>query len=324
MSFTSTIYKRYHRSFPTGVIVALAWLATGNAETAHSAVFEQLSSGTVIPMGFVQTDMSTLQEIGGDEYGEPLIARGANALPINVSTQRGSVIEDDPVALSVPDAALRKLVIANVRNRTSLPKPRALSLELSSEQLRMRRLAIDVGTRFANAPGVSRAALDRKAFVALFATMIHRESNFNPRAISPAGAMGLGQLMPATARDLGVCDAFSPRENLEGAATYLTSMLAQFGSPAMALAAYNAGPSAVTRHGGIPPYRETRQYVADIIQAAGQNLQSIAFARASALQTIETPESGIVPIAFNTSTKWRTESGECRVRSGTRMTLAQD
>lgn len=324
MYFTSTIYKKYHRPFPSRVIVALAWLATGSAETAHSAVFEQLISGTVIPMGGGLTDKSTLQEPVDDEHGEPFIAHVSTLLPTRGSPQRGSVIEDDPVAgLSVPDAALRKL-ITDVRNRTSLPKPRALSVELSSEQLRMRRLAIDVGTRFANAPGVSRAALDRKAFVALFATMIHRESNFNPRAISPAGARGLGQLMPATARALGVCDVFSPRENLEGAATYLTSMLEQFGSPAMALAAYNAGPGAVARHRGIPPYRETRQYVADIIHAVGQNSQSTVLARASAFQTIETPEYGIVPIALNTPAQWRTHLGDCPVRFGTGMILAKD
>jgi hypothetical protein len=73
--------------------------------------------------------------------------------------------------------------------------------------------------------------------------------------------------MPATARELGVCDAFSARQNLDGAARYLTSMLDRFGSPELALAAYNAGPNAVEKYGGVPPYRETNQYVADILNA---------------------------------------------------------
>ncbi|OCP24256.1 hypothetical protein BC361_20840 [Ensifer sp. LC54] len=139
-----------------------------------------------------------------------------------------------------------------------------MSQALSDKQLQMRQLAASVGAQFAHAPGVREAKLDEPAFVKLFTTLVHRESNFWPHAVSPAGARGLGQLMPGTARDLGVKDSFAPEENLIGAATYLTDMLKQFGSPELALAAYNAGPGAVAKHGGIPPYRETRQYVADI------------------------------------------------------------
>ncbi|SDO11394.1 Transglycosylase SLT domain-containing protein [Ensifer sp. YR511] len=128
----------------------------------------------------------------------------------------------------------------------------------------MRELTAEVGLRFAGAPGVRKAKLDTPTFTKLFTTLVHRESNFKPRAVSPAGARGLGQLMPLTARDLGVKDSFSPDENLVGAATYLTEMLDRFESPELALAAYNAGPAAVEKYRGIPPYRETRQYVADI------------------------------------------------------------
>ncbi|RWI46368.1 MAG: lytic transglycosylase domain-containing protein [Mesorhizobium sp.] len=151
-----------------------------------------------------------------------------------------------------------------------LPVPRRLGSQLSEQQRQMRMLAVEVGSKFARHPGVVRARLDEASFVNLFAAMIHRESNFNPAAVSPAGAGGLGQLMPATARELGVCDVFSAQDNLQGSARYLTLMLYQFGSPELALAAYNAGPGAVRRYGGIPPYRETRQYVADIVRAVGQ------------------------------------------------------
>ncbi len=95
----------------------------------------------------------------------------------------------------------------------------------------------------------------------LLAGLIRQESNFNPYAVSHCGAMGLGQLMPETARGLGVVDPFNASQNLDGAAKYLKQMLDKFGSTEKALAAYNAGPGAVQKYGGIPPYSETQNYV---------------------------------------------------------------
>ncbi|MCJ9670391.1 MULTISPECIES: lytic transglycosylase domain-containing protein [unclassified Neorhizobium] len=143
-------------------------------------------------------------------------------------------------------------------------------MSLTEQQLAVRRMAVEVGLKYGQAPGVIRAKLNPQQFAALFTTMIHRESNFDPTAVSSAGAGGLGQLMPGTAHDLGVEDVFSAQENLDGAARYLTSMLDKFGLPELALAAYNAGPGAVEKYGGIPPYQETQQYVADILNAVGR------------------------------------------------------
>jgi len=96
----------------------------------------------------------------------------------------------------------------------------------------------------------------------LLAGLIRQESNFNPYAVSHCGAMGLGQLMPETARYLGVVDPFNAAQNIEGAAKYLKEQLDTFGGNVnKALAAYNAGPGAVKKYGGIPPYRETQGYV---------------------------------------------------------------
>jgi soluble lytic murein transglycosylase-like protein len=98
----------------------------------------------------------------------------------------------------------------------------------------------------------------------LFLRLIQQESGWNPNAVSPKGATGLAQLMPATARVLGV-DIGDPEQNLDGGARYLRAMYDKFGSWRLALAAYNAGPAAVEQHGGIPPYAETKAYVIAIL-----------------------------------------------------------
>lgn len=94
----------------------------------------------------------------------------------------------------------------------------------------------------------------------LFLRLVQQESNWNPEAESHKGAVGLAQLMPGTARLLRV-DIHDPRENLEGGARYLAQQYREFRSWRLALAAYNAGPGAVRKHGGVPPYDETRNYV---------------------------------------------------------------
>jgi len=97
---------------------------------------------------------------------------------------------------------------------------------------------------------------------ALLAGLVRQESNFDPTAGSPAGARGLTQLMPATAASLGVTDVTDPAQALEGGAKYLKQQLDAFGGDVTkALAAYNAGPGAVQRYGGVPPYAETQAYV---------------------------------------------------------------
>ena len=153
-----------------------------------------------------------------------------------------------------------RLVLSNVRPDTN---PGIPSFDVpESDDIKTTRYAEpatsrpfdDIITEHASRHGV------RKDLVR---AVIQVESAFNPRALSNKGAMGLMQLMPATARDLGVSNPFDPAENVRGGVTYLRQLLDRYdGDERLALAAYNAGPGAVDRHGQtVPPFRETRDYV---------------------------------------------------------------
>ncbi|MGB2788164.1 MAG: lytic transglycosylase domain-containing protein, partial [Dokdonella sp.] len=105
-------------------------------------------------------------------------------------------------------------------------------------------------------------ATDYGVDAALLRAVIHAESAFNPMAVSAKGAQGLMQLMPGTANDLGVADAFDAQQNIRGGAQYLAQMLREFdGDERLATAAYNAGPGAVQKYENVPPYAETQVYV---------------------------------------------------------------
>src|SRR5439155_25345262 len=119
--------------------------------------------------------------------------------------------------------------------------------------------------RAALEPFIEEAAARHGMSASLIRAVIQTESRFNPLAVSSVGAQGLMQLMPETARHVGIENPFDPRENILGGTKYLSTLLDRFkGNTARALAAYNAGPNAVTRHGGVPPYRETQGYVRKI------------------------------------------------------------
>ena len=158
----------------------------------------------------------------------------------------------------------------------------------------------------------------------LFVRMINRESSFDPTAVSPKGAIGLGQLMPGTASDLGV-DPNDPIQNLTGAARYYKQQLEAFGNPMIALAAYNAGPGNVRKYGGIPPFDETQKYVQDIMKGyVGNNTMTPTSApltasmtpnAASATTTTQKPDKGMLRGLLDYASEKSPDTGLTRFQS---------
>jgi soluble lytic murein transglycosylase-like protein len=174
-------------------------------------------------------------------------------------------VDGESVLVSIPGRGevriARHLVEERFPDRTSLARSlalRALAQSLLIPQPPLGRSAI----RELVDQVAARVGLDRK----LAHAVVHAESNYQPLAVSPRGAVGLMQIMPALVRQYGLDDPFNPTHNLEAGMKHLRSLLQRFDMRG-ALAAYNAGESAVTRYGGVPPYRETQDYVRRILAA---------------------------------------------------------
>lgn len=131
-------------------------------------------------------------------------------------------------------------------------------------------------------PGIDAVASKYGIPPSLFEALVRQESGGNPNARSPVGAIGYTQLMPATAKSLGV-DPTDPQQNLDGGARYLSQQYKKFGRWDLALAAYNAGPGAVSKYGGIPPYAETQNYVKSIMGKSGIDSTSAVLQAKAAL-----------------------------------------
>lgn len=191
--------------------------------------------------------------MGSDGSLSPSRAQSSFARNYNDGIGQGSASEGLRIlgeeASADEDAALR---IAAAAPRAPVPGPDILA-------------AIErTGFRYAGHGGLRTAGLTVTDWLNLYRANIEIESAYDPRARSRAGAIGLGQLMPDTARALGV-DPHDWRQNLDGSARYLALMLAEFGDVRLALAAYNAGPDAVREYGGIPPFQETQFHVQRVL-----------------------------------------------------------
>jgi len=192
----------------------------------------------------VQSFENVLSNTTKMDFGSLLL----NPSSLNVN---GSIYNNNDISTNTLTNATLRRAIQEVNDATKVYNPDAASSTNKKSQL------LDMINMVANKHGV-----DEKLVQAL----IKQESGFNPKAKSKSGAMGLMQLMPSTAKALGVKDAFNPTQNVEGGVKYLKSMLNKYnGNIILALAAYNAGPGAVDRYDGVPPYKETQNYVKNIL-----------------------------------------------------------
>ena len=162
--------------------------------------------------------------------------------------------------LSASEDSYIDLAPDQIASIETVPDPPAPALPATPSRTRTQLTAADLGEM------LTRAGQQHNIDVDLLASVVKAESNGNTHAVSHAGAQGLMQLMPQTAQGLGVQDSFEPNQNVQGGSTYLDALLTRYhDNLALALAAYNAGPEAVDKYHGIPPYRETRLYVARVI-----------------------------------------------------------
>jgi hypothetical protein len=223
---------------------------------ASLVVFEDGRHLRVASYEVVDVDRLTVGLVGG----------GSMTIPLDVVER---IVDEEYERLPDPGKLVTDAGIAAEPLAGETRSVRAFSENLSSSPGLSSSSGLSFSSSFSSpfSSQILEAAKQHRIDPALIAAVIRAESNGFPRAVSRKGACGLMQLMPATARRLGVKSAFDPRENIRAGAAYLAELAERFGetNADLILAAYNAGEHAVEEHGGVPPYRETRDYVRRVL-----------------------------------------------------------
>ena len=244
--------------------VPYLWGGTDPATGLDCSGFTQRVFGD---LGIELPRVSSQQATAGQPVASLTQARPGDLVFFDYSKDRPGI---DHVGIYLGDGKMidspkpgDKVDIRNVGNPTLIRRvlPDAASAPVAAARATGALAGVPYSDLFTRAGG--RYGVD----ASLLAAVASQESNFNASAVSPVGAQGLMQFMPATAKGLGV-NALDPTSAIDGAAKYLSSLTKQFGSTELALAAYNAGPGAVTKYGGIPPYPETQNYVRSVLTKA--------------------------------------------------------
>lgn len=223
-------------------------VASNSMQARANALDTLYPANSVNEQSFEKILSNTKQTNFGSLLLNPEILNKAKTNPALLNVNANIYDSDDINTGNVTNDILKRAIEEVNDARKDYSKPQ---LRTSNSQI------LDMVNTVARKHGV-----DEKLVQAL----IKQESGFNPKAKSKVGAMGLMQLMPATAKSLGVKDPYNPQQNVEGGVKYLKSMLNKYnGNVILALAAYNAGPNAVDKYDGVPPYKETQNYVKSIL-----------------------------------------------------------
>ena len=232
MEPATLVQRRQHSSVRTAILISLIGLVW----PAAADVIRFDASGRQIDI----PGSSSVQRFDAD--GRRIISQEREiAAPVQGATDSGNTM-----MLLAPRDASHSTPPASPGRLSGIAATRAVAL------------------RYQNHPALTRNDIPPREWAALFQALVWQESRFDPGALSHKGAIGYAQLMPGTAAKLGV-NPHDPLQNLDGGARYLLLQLQVFRSPLLALAAYNAGPGAVERYRGVPPYRETRDYVIRVL-----------------------------------------------------------
>ena len=205
---------------------------------------------------------------GGASVHEMMVAIGVRMLTnkkvyICFITALAMILAASPLRMSAADSASQKTLVVRADRRTGKLVRSVANAKAAPGPATRQDPTINI-------PGiVEKAARDNQVDPLLVHSIIQVESNYNPYAVSAKGAQGLMQLMPPTARDLGVSNSFDPRQNIEAGVRYLKYLQDLYKDDRLALAAYNAGPGAVEKYKWIPPYPETQDYVNRVGQQYG-------------------------------------------------------